>query len=254
MKMVAKVERIEVPQETRGVSLRWPECPRSGDVVVNVADAGKVFGDKVVLSGAEFLVRRGDRIALLGINGAGKSTLLKMIAQQLAPDTGKVAQGSNVHAGYFAQHQTDVLDKHMRVFDAVAEVIPQAPRGAVQSILGSLLFSPDDMEKKVGVLSGGEKTRVVLARIIANPVNLLLLDEPTNHLDMRTREIVLEALKRYEGTLIFVSHDRHFLRELATKVIVLDQGSSTEYLGGLSYFLEKNDQKFPGSEHTLRVG
>ncbi|MDB5098606.1 MAG: transporter, ATP-binding protein [Cyanobacteria bacterium RYN_339] len=254
MKMVAKVERIEVPQETRGVSLRWPECPRSGDVVVNVADAGKTFGDNVVLEGAEFLVRRGDRIALLGINGAGKSTLLKMIAQQLSPDTGKVDQGSNVHAGYFAQHQTDVLDKNMSVFEAIAEVIPMAPRGAVQSICGSLLFNSDDMEKKVGVLSGGEKTRVVLARIIANPVNLLLLDEPTNHLDMRTREIVLEALKRYEGTLIFVSHDRHFLRELATKVIVLDRGSSTEYLGGLSYFLEKNDNKFPGSEHTLRVG
>ncbi len=254
IKMVAKVERIEVPQETRGVKLTWPECPRSGDVVANVTDAGKVYGDKVVLKGAEFQVRRGDRIALLGINGAGKSTLLKMIAQQLAPDTGRVAQGSNVHAAYFAQHQTDILDKSMRVYDAVAEVIPMAPRGAVQSILGSLLFNSDDIEKKVGVLSGGEKTRVVLARIIANPVNLLLLDEPTNHLDLRTREIVLEALKRYEGTLIFVSHDRHFLRELATKVIVLDHGNTTEYLGGLSYFLEKNDNKFPGSEHTLRVG
>ena len=254
IKMVAKVERIEVPQETRGVRLCWPECPRSGDVVMNVADAGKAYGDKVVLQGAEFLVRRGDRIALLGANGAGKSTLLKMIAQQLSPDTGKVAQGSNVHAGYFAQHQTDVLDKNLSVFDALLEVIPMATRGAVQSILGSMLFSSDDVEKKVGVLSGGERTRLVLARIIAKPVNLLLLDEPTNHLDMRTREVLLEALKRYEGTLIFVSHDRHFLRELASKVIVLDRGSTTEYLGGLSYFLEKNGNQFPGSEHTLRVG
>jgi ATP-binding cassette subfamily F protein 3 len=252
--MVAKVERIEVPVEARAVRLLWPECPRTGDVVTTVGAAGKSYGDKEVLRGAEFLVRRGDRIALLGINGAGKSTLLKMIAQQLAPDTGRVVQGSNVHAGYFAQHQTDVLDREMTVFDAVAEVVPMATRGAVQSILGSLLFNNDDVKKKVGVLSGGEKTRVVLARILAKPVNLLLLDEPTNHLDMRTREIVLEALKRYEGTLIFISHDRHFLRELASKVIVLDRGTTTEYLGGLAYFLEKNDHKFPGSEHTLRVG
>jgi ATP-binding cassette subfamily F protein 3 len=254
IKMVNKVERIEVPTESRAVKLSWPECPRSGDVVMNVASAGKTYGDKVVLKGADFQVRRGDRIALLGINGAGKSTLLKMIAQQLDPDTGLVDQGSNVHAAYFAQHQTEILDKNMSVYECVAEVAPRSSRSVVQGILGSLLFSNEDVEKKVGVLSGGEKTRVVLARLIANPVNLLLLDEPTNHLDMRTREIMLEALKRYEGTLIFVSHDRHFLRELASKVIVLDHGSTTEYLGGLSYFLEKNGNKFPGTEHTLRVG
>jgi ATP-binding cassette subfamily F protein 3 len=254
MKMVAKVERIEIPQDTKAVSVRWPECPRSGDVVVDVVAAHKAFGEKVVLQGSELLVRRGDRIALLGINGAGKSTLLKMMAQLLEPDAGKVAQGSNVHAGYFAQHQTDILDRNLTVFEAVAEVVPMAPRGAVQSILGGMLFNNDDMEKKVAVLSGGEKTRVVLARILAKPVNLLLLDEPTNHLDMRTREILLEALKRYEGTLIFISHDRHFLRELATKVVLLDRQTTTEYLGGLGYFLEKNGNRFPGSEHTLRVG
>jgi ATP-binding cassette subfamily F protein 3 len=177
-----------------------------------------------------------------------------MIAQELKPDAGECNQGSSVFPAYFSQHQTDILKKDMTVFDAVHEVIPTQSRGVVQNILGSMLFSNDDVEKKCGVLSGGERTRVVIARIIANPCNFLILDEPTNHLDLKTREVLLDALMRFEGTIIFVSHDRHFLREIATKVIVLDHGTTTEYLGGLQDFLEKNGNKFPGSEHTLRVG
>ncbi|MFP5502577.1 MAG: ATP-binding cassette domain-containing protein, partial [Candidatus Sericytochromatia bacterium] len=188
------------------------------------------------------------------INGAGKSTLLKMIAQQLNPDEGNCTQGSNVYPGYFAQHQTEVLKRDQTVFEAVQEVMPTASRGVVMNICASMLFNQDDVEKKVSVLSGGERTRVVLARIIANPINFLILDEPTNHLDMRTREVLLEALSRFEGTIIFVSHDRHFLREIATKVIVIDHGTTTEYLGGLGYFLEKSGNRFPGSEYTIRVG
>jgi ATP-binding cassette subfamily F protein 3 len=254
VKMIEKMDRIEVPKEARAVNIQWPDCPRSGDMVANVKGVGKSYGDKLVLKGAEFEVRRNDRIALLGINGAGKSTLLKMIAQQLDPDVGSAVQGSSVFPQYFAQHQTDILDKNSTVFDAIHEVVPTATRGVVMNIAASMLFTQDDCEKKVGVLSGGEKTRVVLARILANPVNFLILDEPTNHLDMRTREVLLEALKDYEGTIIFVSHDRHFLREIANKVIVIDQGSTTEYLGGLQYFLDKSGNKFPGSEHTIRVG
>jgi ATP-binding cassette subfamily F protein 3 len=254
VKMIEKMDRIEVPKEARAVNIVWPDCPRSGDMVATVKGVGKTYGDKVVLQGAEFEVRRGDRIALLGINGAGKSTLLKMIAQQLNPDEGSATQGSSVAPAYFAQHQTEILDKNQTVFDAIHDVIPTATRGVVMNIAASMLFNQDDCEKKIGVLSGGERTRVVLARILANPVNFLILDEPTNHLDMMTREVLLEALKRYEGTIIFVSHDRHFLREIANKVVVLDRGNTTEYLGGLQYFLDKSGNKFPGSEHTIRVG
>ncbi|HEY9723460.1 MAG TPA: ABC-F family ATP-binding cassette domain-containing protein [Oscillatoriaceae cyanobacterium] len=254
IKMIEKMDRIEVPKEAKAIKLLWPECPRSGDVVGTVAGASKRYGDKSVLEGIDFEVRRNDRIALLGINGAGKSTLLKMLAQELNPDDGNVNQGSNVYPGYFAQHQTDILERDKTVFDALAEVIPTASRGIVQNILASMLFTNDDMEKRVSVLSGGERTRVVLARLIAKPVNFLILDEPTNHLDIKTREVLLEAISRFEGTIIFVSHDRHFLREIATKVVVLDRGQATVYPGDLQYFLDKTGNKFPGSEHTLRVG
>jgi ATP-binding cassette subfamily F protein 3 len=148
----------------------------------------------------------------------------------------------------------EVLDREQTIFEAVSEVAPTASRGTIQNILGSLRFQSEDADKKVSILSGGEKTRVVLARILANPVNFLILDEPTNHLDLKTREVLLEALQRFEGTLIFVSHDRHFLREIASKVILIDQGHTTEYAGGINYYLEKSGNHFPGSEHTLRVG
>jgi ATP-binding cassette subfamily F protein 3 len=254
VKMIEKMDRIEVPKEARAVNLIWPDAPRSGDVVATIAGVGKSYGEKKVLEGVDFTIKRNERIALLGVNGAGKSTLLKMIANELKPDAGECKLGASLYPAYFAQHQTEILGKDQTVFDAVHEVIPTQSRGVVQNILGSMLFSNDDVEKKVSVLSGGERTRVVLARIIANPCNFLIMDEPTNHLDMKTREVLLEALLRFEGTIIFVSHDRHFLREIATKVIVLDHGHTTEYPGGLQYFLDKNGNKFPGSEHTLRVG
>ncbi|HEY9765239.1 MAG TPA: ABC-F family ATP-binding cassette domain-containing protein, partial [Chroococcales cyanobacterium] len=217
MKMIEKMERIEVPKEGKAIKLIWPECPRSGDQVANVNGVSKSYGEKKVLSGVSFPVRRGDRIALLGINGAGKSTLLKMIAQEIAADEGECLQGASVYPGYFAQHQTEILDREQTVCEALSEVIPTASRGVVANILASVRFVNDDLDKKISVLSGGEKTRVVLARIISKPVNFLILDEPTNHLDLKSREVLLDALARFEGTLIFVSHDRHFLRELATK-------------------------------------
>ncbi|HEY9900307.1 MAG TPA: ABC-F family ATP-binding cassette domain-containing protein [Pantanalinema sp.] len=256
VKMIEKMDRIEVPKELRAVDFQWPACPRSGEQVVTVSGVGKAYGDKTVLKGASFEVKRLERVALLGVNGAGKSTMLKMIADQLIPDQGEVKLGASLLPAYFAQHQTEILDGNKTVYETVQEAAPTTSRSSIQNILGSLLFSGDDVEKKVSVLSGGEKTRLVLARIIANPVNFLILDEPTNHLDMRTREILLSALQSFEGTLVFVSHDRHFLRDIATKVILIDQGTTTEYLGGLSHFLEKNGNRFPGSQfgQTLRVG
>ncbi|MEB3197341.1 MAG: ABC-F family ATP-binding cassette domain-containing protein [Candidatus Sericytochromatia bacterium] len=254
IKMIEKMDRVEVPKDARTVEILWPECPRGGDVAAIVKDLDMRYGSHQVLAGVELDVRRGERVAVMGVNGAGKSTLLKILAGELTPTGGDARVGAGIKAAYFAQHQTEILSREGTVFDAVAEVVPTANRGVVQNILASLMFSGDDVEKKVSVLSGGEKTRVVLARIVANPCNLLILDEPTNHLDIRSREILLEALKRFDGTIMFVSHDRHFLRELATKVVVIDKGHTTIYSGGLGHFLEKNAGRFPGSEHTLRVG
>jgi ATP-binding cassette subfamily F protein 3 len=252
--MIEKMERVEVPREARSVEILWPECPRGGDVAAVIKAVGMNYGEHRVLADVSLDIKRGERVAIMGVNGAGKSTLLKILAGELSPTVGEARLGAGIKHAYFAQHQTEILERDKTVFDAVAAVVPTASRGVVQNILGSLMFSGDDVEKKVSVLSGGEKTRVVLARIVANPSNVLILDEPTNHLDIRSREVLLEALKRFEGTIIFVSHDRHFLRELATKVVVIDRAHTTEYSGGLVHFLEKNAGRFPGSEHTLRVG
>ncbi|MEB3283968.1 MAG: ABC-F family ATP-binding cassette domain-containing protein [Candidatus Sericytochromatia bacterium] len=254
VKMIEKMDRVEVPKEARAVEILWPECPRGGDVAAVVKGVAMHYGEHQVLSDVSLDIKRGERVAIMGVNGAGKSTLLKILAGELRPSRGEARLGAGIKHAYFAQHQTDILEKEKTIFDAVAAVAPTAGRGVIQNILGSLLFSGDDVDKKVSVLSGGEKTRVVLARIVANPSNVLILDEPTNHLDIRSREILLEALRRFEGTIIFVSHDRHFLRELATQVVVIDRAHTTIYPGGLAYFLEKNAGRFPGSEHTLRVG
>lgn len=254
VKMIEKLERIEVPKTARSVALRWPTCPRSGEQVVRIERLSKSFGKKTVLKGSTFEVKRQERVALLGINGAGKSTLLKIVAGLLSPDEGQCILGASLAIGYFAQQQTEVLRKDQSVFDAVQEVAPTTGRGVLMNLLGSMLFSGDDCEKKIGVLSGGEKTRVVLARILARPVNFLILDEPTNHLDLVTRDILLSALKEFEGTVLFVSHDRHFLRDLATRVILIDRAQTRDFPGGLGYFLEKMGGHFPGSEYTMRVG
>ncbi len=253
VKMIEKLERIEVPRESKAVDFRWQPCDRSGEIVADLAGVCKQYGARRVLEGVSFKVDRRDRVAVLGINGAGKSTLLKILAGQIEPDGGVCRLGASLRAGYFAQHHAEVLDPDKTVFEVVQEVLPTFNRGVIQNLLGSLRFSGEDVEKKISVLSGGEKTRVVLACIIAKPVNLLILDEPTNHLDMKSREVLLEALATFEGTVVFVSHDRHFLRELATKVVLVDQGHTTEFVGGLAYFLEKSGHKLPGSEYTLKL-
>ncbi|MFM7200770.1 MAG: ribosomal protection-like ABC-F family protein [Myxococcota bacterium] len=254
VKMIEKLERIEVPKEARAADFRWGPCPRSGDTVVSLHHIHKAFGPKLVLKDTSFQVQRQEKVALLGINGAGKSTLLKIMAGELEPDRGDCRLGANLSIGYFSQHHTEILRGEQTIFEAVQEVVPLMGRGPLQNVLGSLLFTGDDVEKKIGMLSGGERSRVVLARIIARQVNFLILDEPTNHLDMKTREILLEALRRFEGTVVFVSHDRHFLRDLASRVILIDHGVTTDFPGGLGYFLDKMGGHFPGSEYTIRVG
>lgn len=211
-------------------------------------------GPLIALHAMSLEIAPGEVVALVGGNGAGKSTLLKILAGDLEPDSGTCKLGASLQMGYFAQHQAEQLDPAKTVFDTVQDIVPTTGRGVIQNLLGSLRFTGDDVEKKISVLSGGEKTRVVLACLIAKPRNLLILDEPTNHLDMRSREVLLEALKNFEGTLVFVSHDRHFLRELATRVILVDRGQTHDYPGGLGYFLEKSGHKMPGSEYTVRVG
>lgn len=254
VKMIEKIDRIEVPKEGKAVDFRWLPGQRSGEIIADVQGVTKTYGTKQVLGGVDFQVKRLERVALLGINGAGKSTLLKILAGDLEPDDGSCKLGASLQMGYFAQHQAEQLDPGKTVFDTVQDIVPTTGRGVIQNLLGSLRFSGDDVEKKISVLSGGEKTRVVLACLIAKPRNLLILDEPTNHLDMRSREVLLEALKAFEGTLLFVSHDRHFLRELATRVILIDRGQTHDFPGGLGYFLEKSGHKMPGSEYTVRVG
>ncbi len=254
VKMIEKMDRIEVPREAKAVEFRWPPCTRSGDQIAIFEGVGKSYGDRQVLGNVSFEIKRLDRIAVLGINGAGKSTLLKIVASEVANDTGNLKLGASLQIGYFAQHHTEILEGNRTVFECVQEVIPTAGRGVVMNILGSLRFSGDDVDKPIRVLSGGERTRVVLARILAKPVNFLILDEPTNHLDMRSRDILLEALQAFDGTILFVSHDRHFLRDLANRVVLVDRGTTTDFPGGLGYFLEKSGHKMPGSEYTIRIG
>ncbi|MEB3188332.1 MAG: ABC-F family ATP-binding cassette domain-containing protein [bacterium] len=254
VKMIEKMDRIEVPREAKAVDFRWPPCTRSGDQIASFEGVGKSYGDRQVLSNVSFEIKRLDRIAVLGINGAGKSTLLKIVAGEVTNDAGHLKLGASLQVGYFAQHHAEILDGNRSVFECVQEVIPTAGRGVVMNILGSMRFSGDDVDKPIRVLSGGERTRVVLARILSRPVNFLILDEPTNHLDMRSRDILLEALQEFDGTILFVSHDRHFLRDLANRVVLVDRGTTTDFPGGLGTFLEKSGHKMPGSEYTIRIG
>ncbi len=198
--------------------------------------------DKLVFQGANALVKRMDRIAVVGINGAGKSTLMKILTGDTEPTSGKYTIGANIEVGYFSQNSMDVLDPSSTVLDEVHSYIPNANLGYVRNLLGTMKFSGDDVEKKISILSGGEKSRVVLATILSRPVNLLILDEPTNHLDIASREVLLEAIKNFQGTVMIVSHDRHFLREITTRVFELDKHQLLVTDGTWDYYLEKKAQ------------
>ena len=230
VKKIEKIERIEIPPEEKTVRFTFNDPPRSGDDVVAMVELGKSWENpdgsvQPVFSGGTGLIKRLSKIAVVGVNGAGKSTFLKVIAGETPPSAGSVVLGANVELGYFSQHAMEILDPKKTIFETLQDVIPLATIGVIRNLLGSFLFQGDDVEKRIENLSGGEKSRVVLATLLARPVNFLVLDEPTNHLDIRSREILLNALANFAGTVMLVSHDRHFLRLLARPVnfLVLDE-------------------------------
>ncbi|WP_413581039.1 ABC-F family ATP-binding cassette domain-containing protein [Bdellovibrio sp. HCB288] len=248
VKKLEKIDRIEVPVEENEIKFVWPTPPRGGDEVVKFEGLSKIWKrddgkEKNVFSGANALVKRMDRIAVVGVNGAGKSTLLKIIAGEADPTEGTCALGASINLGYFSQNSLDVLDPKATIVDEVHSRMPNAGMGTVRSLLGAFKFSGEEAEKKISILSGGEKSRVVLATILAQPVNLLILDEPTNHLDIVSREILLEAIKNFPGTVMIVSHDRHFLREVTTRVFEVDKNQLRIYEGDYDYYLHKKKQE-----------
>jgi ATP-binding cassette subfamily F protein 3 len=224
MKQLEKMETIELHQERDTVSFEFPKAPQSGREVVRFKGIDKSFGSNVIYRNLDAQVLRGQRIAVVGLNGAGKTTLLKLLAGELEPDGGSVALGHNVTMGYYAQHHADVLDRRRTILEELRTLVPDKSQGWVRAVLGAFLFSGDDVDKPIGVLSGGERARVALARLLLKPSNLLVMDEPTNHLDLESSEALIEALEGYEGTLMFVSHNRSFLNRLATHIWdVVDQ-------------------------------
>jgi ATP-binding cassette, subfamily F, member 3 len=244
VKKIDKIERIEIPPEERTVRFEFSEPPRSGDDVVVMDNLGKVWetpdgGKHPVFSGISGTIRRQNKIAVVGVNGAGKSTLLKMLAGQTDPTCGNFSLGANVELGYFSQHAMEVLDPRKSVFETLQDAMPLANIGVIRNLLGAFLFSGDAVDKRIENLSGGEKSRVVLATLLAQPINFLVLDEPTNHLDIRSREMLLEALRTFSGTVVLVSHDRHFLRLLVDRVFEIDHGEMRTYEGSYDYYLSK---------------
>ena len=244
VKKLEKIERIELPPEQRAMRFEFAEPPRSGDDVVRLTNLGKAWpldngADKSVFGGISGVIRRQEKIAVVGVNGAGKSTFLKVLTGQTKPTTGHVTLGANVFPGYFSQHSMEVLDPQKSVFESVQETMPLASIGAIRNLCAAFLFQGDTVEKKVEQLSGGEKSRVVLATILARPLNFLVLDEPTNHLDIQSREVLLTALQKFTGTVVLVSHDRHFLRSLVSRVFAIDHGEMRTYEGDYGYYLEK---------------
>jgi len=244
VKKLEKIDRIEIPAEDRVMDFIWPEPPRGGDEVVKFESLGKIYSlkdgrEKNVFSGASALVKRLDRVAVVGVNGAGKSTLLKIITKQTDPSTGTCAIGPSIQLGYFSQNSLDVLDPNKTILQEVESRVPNATLGSIKSLLGAFLFSGEEVEKKISILSGGEKSRVLLACILSHPVNLLILDEPTNHLDIKSREVLLKAIKEFPGTVMMVSHDRYFLREITTRVFEIDKNQLTTFDMTYPEYLER---------------
>jgi ATP-binding cassette subfamily F protein 3 len=237
IKQLDKVERIEIPPERKRITFKFPDAPKPGRVVMELKDARRAYGDNVVLEDVDLVVERGDRVALVGANGAGKSTLMRILAGVDRPDSGLRLMGHNVVIDYFAQDQAAVLNATRTVYEEMTSASPSTMVPMIRNILGGFLFSGDDAYKRVAVLSGGERNRLALAKMLLSPSNLLLLDEPTNHLDLDSKEVLLEALSDYSGTLIFVSHDRYFIDQLATKVVDVGGRQAVPYPGGYEDFV-----------------
>ncbi len=246
VKKLDKIERFEPPKRRQTVSFDFPPAPRSGEDVVVLRNVHKGYASRTIYQGLDFMIRRKERWCVMGVNGAGKSTLLKLVAGSTEPDVGTVAVGGSVKMGYFSQHAMELLDGDATVFESLEGSFPQAGQGSLRSLAGCFGFSGDDVEKKCRVLSGGEKARLVMATMLFNPPNFLVLDEPTNHLDLDTKEMLITALAAYEGTMLFVSHDRHFLATLSNRVLELTPEGIHQYGGGYTEYVARTGQEAPG--------
>jgi len=246
VKKLDKIERLEPPRRRQTIAFEFPVAPRSGEDVVALKNVHKGYGGRRVYAGLDFAVRRKERWCVMGVNGAGKSTLLRLVAGATEPDAGTVAVGGSVKLGYFAQHAMDLLDGEETVFESLQGSFPQATQGSLRALAGCFGFPGDDVEKKCRVLSGGEKARLVMAKMLYDPPNLLVLDEPTNHLDIATKEMLIGALADYEGTMLFVSHDRHFLSALSNRVLELTDEGVHQYGGGYTEYVARTGHEAPG--------
>ena len=246
VKKLEKIERVEPPRRRQTVAFDFLPAPRSGEDVVSLKKVHKGYGVRTIYEGLDFQVRRRERWCVMGVNGAGKSTLLKLVAGSTPPDDGTVTLGGSVKMGYFAQHAMDLLDGERTVFQSLEDLFPQAGQGSLRALAGCFGFSGDDVEKKCRVLSGGEKARLVMAKMLYDPPNFLVLDEPTNHLDMATKEMLIAALSQYEGTMLFVSHDRHFLAALSNRVLELTPEGIHQYGGGYTEYVARTGHEAPG--------
>ncbi|BCG95702.1 ABC-F family ATP-binding cassette domain-containing protein [Mesorhizobium sp. 131-2-1] len=246
VKKLDKIDRVEPPKRRQVVNFEFQPAPRCGEDVATLKGIHKSYGSRAIYSGLDFQVRRRERWCVMGINGAGKSTLLKLVAGASEPDQGTVARGPSVKMGYFAQHAMELLEGERTVFQTLEDNFPQAGQAPLRALAGCFGFSGDEIEKKCRVLSGGEKARLVMALMLFDPPNLLVLDEPTNHLDMATKEMLINALSQYEGTMLFVSHDRHFLAALSNRVLELTPDGVHTYGGGYTEYVERTGQEAPG--------
>ncbi len=246
VKKLDKIGRVELPRRRQTVAFEFAPAPRSGEDVVALKKVNKAYGSRTIYGDLDFMVRRKERWCIMGVNGAGKSTLLKLVTGTAEPDSGKVTLGASVKLGYFAQHAMDVLDGDSTILEWLEERFPKAGQAPLRALAGCFGFSGDDVEKRCRVLSGGEKARLVMAAMLFDPPNFLVLDEPTNHLDLDTKEMLIKALSDYEGTMLFVSHDRHFLAALSNRVLELTPDGIHQYGGGYTEYVESTGQEAPG--------
>jgi ATPase subunit of ABC transporter with duplicated ATPase domains len=246
VKKLDKIDRVEPPRRRQTVMFEFRPAPRSGEDVVSLKGVDKRYGSRTIYEGLDFKISRKERWCVMGVNGAGKSTLLKLVTGATEADAGSVNVGASVKLGYFAQHAMELLDGEQTVFEWLESSFPQAGQGSLRALAGCFGFSGDDVEKRCRVLSGGEKARLVMAHMLYDPPNFLVLDEPTNHLDMATKQMLIEALKDYEGTMLFVSHDRHFLAGLSNRVLELTEDGIHTYGGGYTEYVERTGQEAPG--------
>ncbi|MFN3891503.1 MAG: ABC-F family ATP-binding cassette domain-containing protein [Beijerinckiaceae bacterium] len=246
VKKLEKIERVEPPRRRQSVMFEFPSAPRSGEDVVALKGVAKRYGSRTIYESFDFAIRRRERWCVMGVNGAGKSTLLKLVAGATEPDAGSVNVGGSVKMGYFAQHAMDLLAGDETIFESLEASFPQAGQGSLRTLAGCFGFSGDDVEKKCRVLSGGEKARLVMAKMLYDPPNFLVLDEPTNHLDMATKEMLIEALAQYEGSMLFVSHDRRFLAALSNRVLELTPDGVHQYGGGYTEYVARTGHEAPG--------